>query len=255
LTICFYQENWNRIALTHSAVQNHADYFEVIVDRETELIFQAHQTSIAILSNEALEYAPIELRLAKSSDRNISFIGISEDSLEGRRTSSIIKNYNPIIKLIEGAYILRVKKAIVDANRFPDYTISTSSTYPIQIKPIDDQSLWKHFIQMCYIDIGSKYPVKYHMGKKRDFLSGWCGNHLWIYCSNGSKHHWNLEIKFDQLENLKLSKFYKVDDRTFHLMIPPKSKTSTYLKRVRLGAAKMKWSFKQKELEELTYSQ
>ena len=84
------------------------------------------------------------------------------------------------------------------------------------------------------------------MGNGCELSACWYDRHLWIFVMNESEQVWELTIKFWNEVNFKLSKFYKTDDLTFLIYVPPKSKTGTYAKRITCEQVKFNWDLHSK---------
>jgi len=74
LTVCHYHENWTRHTVNTYSEPNHASYFELNVDRETEAYISVHQKHPRFMDEEEdcdYEISPIEMILAKDLDGKI----------------------------------------------------------------------------------------------------------------------------------------------------------------------------------------
>ena len=165
----------------------------------------------------------------------------------GKRVTSL--SCKSSLNLTAGIYIVRIKASCTYVEK-PDYFLSIHSNNQIIIKE-EDPLLWKGYLQMYYLDYSGFQKIDpYHMGNKCEFLAGWCDKHLWIFTTNGSDQIWELTIKFVNKDNLKLSKFYRVNDFTFFIHVPPKSKTGTYAKRIKCNEqVKFNWIISSKWIE------
>ena len=75
LIICHYYENWHRKILKITSERNHANYYELTIDKETLILLNVFQKSISMATNKNNEYIPIEIKIAKKNPECINIIG------------------------------------------------------------------------------------------------------------------------------------------------------------------------------------
>ena len=89
-----------------------------------------------------------------------------------------------------------------------------------------------------------KQRDRYMFSKNCEFSSAWCGSHLYFYCINQGKYEWQLTITFEKIENLKLGKKWKKNDKTLIITIEPGGDAAAWAKRITNGAVRFKWALK-----------
>ena len=147
-----------------------------------------------------------------------------------------------MIELDQGKYVLRIKAPWKTKDN-SDLVITTYSDQEVVLDYLPKERYTK-FLEKFYIEEG-RLADKYSLGKDCHFASGWEGNNLWLYMQNDSADkNWDLEINFKKMENITLSKRYKLEDMSFKAKLPPKSEKVAILKRNGVEKAVIDWSFK-----------
>ena len=147
------------------------------------------------------------------------------------------------MKLSEGKYIIRVKVRWADEGKH-NFTLNAFSQYPLSLKKVKAQN-YPDFLEKVYLDAGSRSGELYQLGNRCEFGSSWCGSHLWLYGINKGNKTWNLEINFNKLDNLKLSKKYKTSENVVKLVIPPNGQGVAFVKKFNKNPVELNWNFNQ----------
>ena len=66
--MCHYHENWVKTEMAVNSDGNHADYFELQINKPTDLYLQVFQKSIHMNESQHVEYQSLELFSAKVSN-------------------------------------------------------------------------------------------------------------------------------------------------------------------------------------------
>ena len=173
----------------------------------------------------------------------VTFCSAHGDRTAIKGASTIFADEQVKLKLSEGKYIIRVKVKWVD-QREHDFILNTFSPYPLNLKRVKPRYR-STFLEHVYLDAGSRATDRYQLGNRCEFVSSWCGPHLWLYATNKGTKTWNLEIVFNKFENLKLCKKYRTSNNVLHLVIPPKGQAVTYAKRINASPVEINWKFNQ----------
>lgn len=149
-----------------------------------------------------------------------------------------------VIELQPGKYVMRVKTPWKNKDE-SDFVITTYSDQEVFLDYHLNKEKNSRFLEKFYLDIARDMGDKYLQGKECYFASGWEGNHLWIYMQNDSSDKtWDLEINFKKMENMRMSKRYKLEDTAFKVQLGPKTDKIAYLKRSGTDKTAIDWTFK-----------
>jgi len=247
LTVCHYHDNWTRHTLQTYSDPNHASYYELIVEKETEAYISVHQKHPRFIDDEEdchYQFSPIEMILAKDLDGTImESIAVGErDAFMGKPTTYIHESHR--VKLEAGKYIFYVKTRWVD-NKKHDFMINVVSSVPTKFYQIEANQC-PDFLSRLYMGTGQLSKDHFNLANDCQFASGWSGSHLWMYATNNTNKVWHLEVTFEKLVNLKLGKKHRAMPDVIKFVIQPYQKAVAYAKRTTPGAVAVGWSFAQR---------
>jgi len=103
---------------------------------------------------------------------------------------------------------------------------------------------YPNLLERVYLDCGARVRDKYQLKNECEFISAWCGSHLWIYAVNKGNKLWTLEINFETLINLRIPKKYLSGSNTIRMVIAPNSDRVVYLKRIDTDIVNVDWKLK-----------
>jgi len=245
ITICHYHDNWVKNQTNVTCNPNHWTYFEINAERDLEAFISIHQKHPEFC-DEGPDYniSPVEMIMAKDVDgKNLDSIVFGERAcLVGRPTLYIQEGLE--MKLRPGRYILCVKIKWVD-EKAHDFYLNIFSSSSVKVSQ-SDASQNQNFLEKVYLSMGALSNDKFCLGRECEFASGWSGSHLWIVAFNRGDKTWNLEVEFEKMQNLKISKkFRSKEGNSVQFALKPQQKAAAYAKRVGAGKVSFKWKFNQ----------
>jgi len=245
ITICHYHDNWIKNQMNVPCNPNHWVYFEINTERELEAFISVHQKQPEFC-DEGPDYniSPVEMIMAKDVDgKNLDCIVFGERGcLLGKPTLYIQEGLE--MKLRPGRYILCVKVKWVDEQPH-DFYLNVFSSASVKVNQLE-ASQNQNFLEKVYLSMGALSNDKFCLGRECEFASGWSGSHLWIVAFNRGDKVWNLEIEFEKMQNLKISKkFRSKEGNSIRFTLKPQQKAAAYAKRIGVGKIAFKWKFNQ----------
>jgi len=243
LTVCHYHEDWNRYTVNTHTESNQANYYELIVEKETEAYISVHQKDPKFVEVESrYEISPVEMILAKDLDNRIfESIAVGErDAFLGKPTAYIHESHR--VKLEAGKYMLYVKARWLN-NQKHDFTVNVLSSTPTKFSAVEQ---CEDFLEKLYLGTGQLARNHLNLANNCKFASGWSGSHLWMHAVNNTNKTWHLEVHFEKMVNLKLGKKHRAMGDVIKFVIPPYQKAAAYAKRTNPGAVIVAWNFTQR---------
>jgi len=243
LSVCHYHDGWIRNRVDACSDHKTTILFEMTIDQEMELFISVHQ-KLPRYVGESPEYdiSPVEILLTEKLEDNTlrKVVAGEKDALIGKQTTYV----NPGIKirLSEGKYIIRAKIRWVD-QREHEFTLSTLSSRDLTLRQIRTEE-YPNFLERVFLDAGSRARERYHLKNNCEFLSAWCGPHLWIYAVNKGNKTWNMDVVFQVLSNIKIPKKYttREESNVIKMEIPPNEQRAVYVKRINADVVEILWN-------------
>jgi len=245
LTVCHYHESWSRHTVNTHSESNHANYYELTIEKETEAYISVHQKHPKFVDEESrYEISPIEMILAKDLDGKVfENIAVGErDAFLGKPTAYIHESHR--VKLDAGKYIFYVKARWLN-NKKHDFIVNVLSSVPTKFTEIEPEQC-VDFLEKLYMGTGQLAKNHMNLANNCKFASGWSGSHLWMHATNLTNKIWHLEVTFEKMVNLKLGKKHRAMSDTIKFVIPPGQKAAAYAKRTNPGAVIVAWNFTQR---------
>jgi hypothetical protein len=241
LSVCYYQEGWDKKMTDVKSGYKEIVLFEINVEKSTEIFISVHQkTPDFVEENPEYQISPVEILVAEDIKGNLNWISCGgEEAFLGRAT--VYASENIRMKLNQGKYIVRAKVLWTDGKDH-EFSLGTLSSHPVNVKVLEGDS-YPNFLEKVYSDLALLSKDKFMYNNDCFFVSGWAGSHLWLSGINNGNKTWNLEVKFDNMENLKISKKYRNTERSLKMQIPPGGRSIAFAKRITAGEVGFGWQF------------
>ena len=222
ISVCYFNEEWNRKAILIKSLGAKAETFELEVKQETKIFLSFTQTFEASSSAYPLHFALIQ----KEGDEMKAIAEGDQNCKTGAKICYVKDGEN--LNLDPGKYYVQVKGIAKSHKASHQGVLTTYSSLPVSLTPTNNKTV----LENIFISFGKANRLREPCGPGCEFTSGWWSSYHWLYFENNSTSNWEVEIKFENLVNLKVAKpFRTTGSEPFKLQVPKGQKKIVYLEK------------------------
>ena len=222
--LCHYNEDWARSIVHIKTISSKNENFEFEVKRKGPVFLSFYQQE-----NEKQVYSPLHFVLLSKDKSGYKTVAEGDHkSKDGARVSYIDDNLK--VNLDKGKYIVQLK--LFDKTKsVKSGTLMAYSEDMISFSSVGT----KKILNEVFTSLGQANDIKEQSAPGCRYSSGIWGSYHWFYFENASDRVWEIEMKFEGMQNVKIGKPFKVSNDTIKVIVNKNEKQTAYLQKKALN--------------------
>jgi len=221
-SIGMYHDGWQYTYLEAESKAHHGEYFKFKIDDPCEAYFRIHQDDKRNKpESENYEYSSGDLVVCRVEEDGTLYNVFDQKGVHSGiffGAKSIYPNRDCKVKLAKpGEYIIRAKVRWRNEDK-GKFTLSAYAPAKINLERIEPV---KNYLTRMLKNVGQKSELRTFPQFNFKLYSGFYSHYVFIYLQNDGELTWDFNAKFDKMENIRLSKYARTSEDSFHVMVPP----------------------------------
>jgi len=221
IIVSYFNEEWNRKSVLIKSLGSKAETFELEVKQETKIFLSFTQK----FESDSFAY-PLHFALIQKDGDDMKAIAEGDSNCKtGSKICYINDEEN--LNLDPGKYYIQVKGIAKSHKSAHQGILTTYSSHPVSFTPTPNKTV----LENIFISFGKASRLREPCGPGCEFTSGWWSIYHWLYFDNNSESNWEVELKFENLVNLKVTKQFKTEAEFLKVVVAKGQKRIVYLEK------------------------